>query len=110
MNHPKWFKTDYDICEGDVVLFLKKEGPLNGTYQYGIIKTPEVGRDGKIRSAVVKYRNHNETFDRETRRAVRELVIIHRVDELNILQELGEIAVITDIKKKLSDTVHSTNN
>ena len=75
-----------------------------------MIKDAEIGRDGKTRSVIVKYRNHNETFDRETRRAVRELVIIHRVDELNILQELGEIAVFTDMKRKLTNDNHSKDN
>ena len=102
MDHPKWFKTEYHLKEGDIVLFLKKEGLLNETYQYGMVLAVETGRDGKIRTVNVKYRNHNENVDRVTRRAVRQLVMIHRIDELNIIQELGEIAVIADMKKKLS--------
>ena len=103
MTHPKWFKTNYHIQTGDVVLFLKKEGPLNSTYQYGIVKSTEVGRDTKIRCVIVEYRNHNEEFNRETRRAVRELVVIHRVDELSIIREIGKIATIADIKKRTAD-------
>ena len=52
----------------------------------------------------VEYRNHNEEFNRETRRAVRELIVIHRVDELNLVQELGKIATIADMKKRISDS------
>ena len=52
--HPIWFKSDYDVQEGDVVLFLKKEGLLNGRYQCGMIKVVERWRDGKTRTAVVK--------------------------------------------------------
>ena len=104
MDHPKWFKTEYHLQVGDIVLFLKKEGLLNETYQYGTIKSTDIGRDGKIRGAVVRYRNHNENPDRETHRAVRQLIMIHRVDELNILQELGEIAIIADMKLKLNNT------
>ena len=103
MTHPKWYKTDYHIQSGDVVLFLKKEGPLNSTYQYGIVKSTEVGRDTKIRCVIVEYRNHNEEFNRETRRAVRELVVIHRVDELSLIQEIGKIATIADVKKRTTD-------
>ena len=72
MMHPKLFKTGYDVQEGDIVLFLKKEGLLNGRYQFGMIKVAERGRDRKTRTAVVKYRNHNETFDRETHRELQE--------------------------------------
>ena len=105
MNQPKWFNTQFDLAEGDVVLFLKKEGLLNTTYQYGMVKRTELGRDGKIRTVVLKYQNHNETFDRETKRAVRQLVMIHKVDELNIIQELGAIATITDMKRKINKCI-----
>ena len=101
MHHPKWFNSDFHLKEGDVVLFLKKDGVLNGRYQYGMIKSTEIGRDNKIRTVVVRYRNHNEDFDRETRRAVRQLIVIHRMDELDIIYELGKIATIADMKKKL---------
>ena len=101
MYHPKWFNSDYHLQEGDLVLFLKKEGLLNETYQYGIVKSVEYGRDQKVRTVVVRYRNHNEDFDRETRRAVRQLIVIHRMDELDIIHELGKIATIADMKKKL---------
>ena len=101
MLQPKWFKTSHHIKDGDIVLFLKKEGILNCTYQYGMVKSAEPGRDGVVRKVVVKYRNHTESTDRETCRAVRQLIVIHCVDELNILQELGKIATAADIKKVL---------
>ena len=101
MNHPKWFKSDYHLKEGDIVLFLKKEGLLNDTYQYGMVEHVEIGRDQKVRTATIKYRNHNEEFDRQTRRSIRQLVVIHRIDELDIIHELGQIATIVDMKKKL---------
>ena len=102
MHQPKWFRTEYDMKVGDIVLFLKKEGLLNSTYQYGMVKDVEVSKDGKIRTVILKYRNHQESVDRETRRAVRQLVVIHRVEELNIVQELGSIATAVDVKKRLS--------
>ena len=71
---------------------MKQEKAICKEYQFGIIKNIEMGQDDRIRIAVVRYRNHNETFDRETRRAVRQLVIIHPVDELDIHKELAEIA------------------
>ena len=101
MHCPKWFNTDFHMKVGDVVLFLKKEGLLNETYQFGIIESVDISRDNKIRSANVKYRNHNEDFDRVTWRTVRQLIVIHRIDELDIVHELGKIATITDMKRKL---------
>ena len=56
---------------------------------YGRVSAAPIGRDGKIRTVTVTYRNHNEVTDRTTKRAVRKFVIIHPVDELNIVSELG---------------------
>ena len=82
----------------------KKEGLLNSIYQYGIVKSTEESRDNKIRIAIVRYRNHNENVDRETRRAVRELIVIHQLDELNLIQEVGKIAILADLKKVMSNS------
>ena len=101
MHHPKWFHTEYHLKAGDVVLFLKKEGVLCETYQFGIVDTVEVSRDQVVRAANVRYRNHEENIDRVTRRTTRQLVVIHRVDELDIVHELGKIATIADMKRKL---------
>ena len=103
VTQPKWFRSDEDLKEGDVVLFQKKESVLSTSYQYGMVKYVQNGKDGKIRKAILKYRNTNENVDRETYRSVRELVVIHRVDELDILQELGEISNIADYKMKLQN-------
>ena len=47
IDRPKWFKSDENLKEGDVVLFLKKECEYAGNYQYGIVKvlkSVEIGR------------------------------------------------------------------
>ena len=49
----------------------------------------------------MRYRNHTENDNRITNRAVRELVLIHHVDELDIIAELGAIATAVDAKKRL---------
>ena len=101
IEQPKWFDSDSDVQVGDVVLFLKKEKEFAGNYQYGIVKTVEASRDSKVRKVVVEYVNSSESTRRETRRSVRELVVIHPVDELGIVRELGEIATWIDMKKKV---------
>ena len=88
--------------KGDLVLFLKEEGSLVGSYQYGIIQDVEVSKDGVIRNVKVRYQNHHEGHSRTTNRAVRELVLIHGVDELSLMEELGAIATYADIKCKLA--------
>ena len=87
---------------GDVVLFLKKEKEFAGNYQYGVVKSIEISRDSKIRKVIVEYVNSNESTRRETRRSVREIVVIHPVDELGIVRELGEIATWVDMQKASS--------
>ena len=55
------------------------------------------GKDGKVRHVEVKYRNASEKTNRKSHRAVRELVLIHPVDELDILSELHEAAARADV-------------
>ena len=101
MQKPKWFKSNSNLAVGDIVLFLKKEGELNSNYQYGIVQSVECSQDGKVRKANVKYRNYHENSNRLTRRAVRELILIHSFDDLDIVKELGEIATAADIQMRL---------
>ena len=94
MPKPKWFRNDVHLKEGDVVLFNKAEGSIAGAYKFGIVETVHRSSDGHIRSVTIRYRNSSEASNRTTVRAVRSLVIIHRVDELNIAEELGKAALV----------------
>ena len=87
----------------DVVLFMKKEKEYGGYYQYGMIKKIEVGKNGKARSAIVEYKNHNEECKSESRRVIRDLVMVHPIDELGLIREIGDIATWVDIFKRLAD-------
>ena len=91
IDQPKWFKTEHDLIVGDVILFTKDKCN-SPTYHYGIVKSIQPGKDGLVRKAVIRYRNSNETVDRETNRAVRSLVIIHKIDEINIMQDLYQMS------------------
>ena len=91
MEKPKWYLTDRDMKICDIVLFLKQEGALAKTYQYGMVHEVEKGQDGVIRKALIKYRNYNENIDRFTLRSVRQLIIIHPVDELSLMEEMDKI-------------------
>ena len=82
------------------MLFLKNESDLSSTYQYGLVDEVEVGRDSKVRKVRVRYRNASENTDRTTYRAVRSLVLIRRVDESSIMEELGEISRYVESSRK----------
>ena len=60
-------------------------------------------RDGIFRKVVVKYRNNQENVDRFTTRAVRELVLIHPVDELNLMEKLEKMATVAYMKQNLNN-------
>lgn len=51
----------------------------------------------------VKYWNNQENVDSFTTHAVRELVLLHPVDELNLMEELGKMATVAYIKKNLNN-------
>ena len=94
MDQPKWYKSDVDLQPGDIVLFLKNDSSLSSNYQFGMVNSVEAGKDGRIRKARVKYRNSSESVDRESFHAVRELVVIHHVDDINLNEQLSKMAMI----------------
>ena len=102
MEQPKWFRDDRDLKVGDIVLILKHEYEVQSTYQYGIIDSIEVGRDGRVRKVHVRYRNASENVDRITFRSARSIVVIHPVDEINVMQQLGQIASEVDRERQKS--------
>ena len=51
VNQPKWIKTNEHLKEGDIVLFQKYESVLSSTYQYGVVKSFSIGKDGMIRKS-----------------------------------------------------------
>ena len=57
-----------------------------------MIHQPEQSKDDLIRKVVVKYFNDNESVDRFTTCAVCELALIHAIDKLHLMEELGNIA------------------
>ena len=91
VKQPKWFKTDTHVNVGDIVLFVKKDSSLAKNYQIGRIKTIFVSNDTKIRKVEVEYQNHNEDVKRETIRSVRDLVVIHHMDEVDLMEELNSM-------------------
>ena len=92
VQQPKWFLSDRSGTEGDVVIFKKSDKEFEKYYQYGIISKTFEGRDGLIRTVEVEYQNSNENIKRVTKRGVREITVIHPVDELGISAELNEFA------------------
>ena len=102
MEQPKWFRDDRDLKVGDIVLILKHESEVQSTYQYGIIDSIEVGRDSRVRKVHVRYRNASENVDRITFRSARSIVVIHPVDEINVMQQLGQIASGVDRERQKS--------
>ena len=92
IEKPKWFKTDRHAAVGDVVLFLKSDKEFEKQYQYGIITSVYEDKDGLIRTVLVEYQNHGENVKRTTKRSVRDLVVIHPMEELGIMKELHDFA------------------
>ena len=76
---------------GDIVLFLKSEEDFDKQYEYGVISTTILGSDGFVQAVEVEYQNSNENFRRQSKCGVRDLVVIHPVEEIGITRELQEI-------------------
>merc|ERR1711888_299073 len=72
---PKWYQSDKDLQEGDLVYFQKKDGKLENKWVIGKVEqVVRSERDKKIRRVIVRYQNEKENFGRMTDRSVRKLV------------------------------------
>ena len=91
MKRPKWFVNDRNLTAGDVVLFMKSDKEFDQQYQYGIVVKVIPSKDGRIRTAEVQYQNFGEVAKRTTTRGVRELIVIHPVDEIGLNAELYQL-------------------
>ena len=89
---PKWFKSDRDLKEGDIVYFQKRESELGaGKWIVGQVENVTKGKDGLIREASIRYQNHSENHSRTTNRTVRKLVKLFSVDDASIQEEMQEV-------------------
>ena len=91
MLQPKWFRSNKDPKIGDVILFLKSDKEFERIFQYGMIYDVKASRDGLIREVEVLYQNPTEKTKRFVSRGVREIVVIHHVEELGLIRELNMI-------------------
>lgn len=88
---PKWYNHDKDLTTGDVVYFRKTEGPIAGPWTMGMVDSVLKGRDLLIREVKVRYHNPEHTDPVYTNRAVRSLVRLFNVDELDWQHDLDRI-------------------
>ena len=85
---PKWFKTDEDLQECDLVYFMKSESKLSNEYTMGRVDHVIAGKDGIIRRVIIKYFNFGESTPRFSDRAVWSVAKIFSIaEDLAILQE-----------------------
>ncbi|XP_066912130.1 uncharacterized protein [Clytia hemisphaerica] len=96
MFQAKWFKHDRNVEVGDVVLFKKVDSVLSKTYTYGMVINVKPGDDGKVRRVAVKYRNDSEKSFRETSRSVRDLILIHSVNDCDLMKDMYEMSKTVD--------------
>ena len=79
------------------MLFLKQKSVLSSKYQNGMMKSVPTGLDGIIWKVNAKQPDTSENVERETFHSVQNLVMIHAVDELNLVQEFGETVCAADL-------------
>ena len=104
MEKPVNWKGGDDLEKGDVVLFRKTEGDFGaGVYQYGLVDSVLPSADGHVRNVNVKYRNFDENVDRITKRSVKALILIHKIDELNIMKEMADASMYIEQLRSQTD-------
>ena len=91
----KWKKTNEQLRESDIVIFLKSDSEKHlgePVWRIARVKSINVSEDGLVRTAVLEYRNPSEKTLRTTNRSARSVVVIHREGDLDVLQSLEQAA------------------
>ena len=93
---PKWFRSDPDLELGNIVVFQKR-GPEQaiGTPVWTVGRIVNVkisATDGRVREVEVEYKNASEKTWRSTHRAARAVAVLHREEDLEVLQGLNAAA------------------
>ena len=86
IDYPKWYDSDKDVEEGDVVIFMSEEKDMAIVWTIGMVDSRESAptMPGKWK---IRYYNASEAFARFTVRSSRELVVIHSVLDLDYNSE-----------------------
>ena len=80
---PKWFRNDRDLNIGDIVLFIYKESNYTTDHHWRLGRVVKILSDQKPTKVIIEYKNDKETTFRQTERITRELVVIHKHDDLD---------------------------
>ena len=92
MFRPKWYNSDKDLEEGDLVYFQKSESKLDQAWTIGRVEqVVRSERDDLIRKVVVRYQNSGEEHPQFTDRHVRKLIKLFNVDEHQVQEDLTEL-------------------
>ena len=93
---PKWLRSDPNLRNGDIVIFQKKgaEQVLGSPiWTVGrVVEAEPSANDGKVRDVTIEYRNPTEKTSRTTHRAARAVAVLHREEDLDLMQELNQAA------------------
>ena len=81
MKQTKWYKSNENISEHDIVYFQKVESEWNSKWTVGKVIDTVKSKDGIVRRALVEYRNSNEEESRTTDRSVRSLIKLFHIDD-----------------------------
>ena len=92
----KWLRSDQQVKQGDIVLFLKTgDEQILGEPIWRVGRVTEVelsDRDLQARVVIIEYKNSRESVFRTTRRSVRKVAVLHREDEVELVQQINAAA------------------
>ena len=91
----KWREAGKPVKQGDIVLFpIQKQGSefTEPAWKTGRILRVCKSHDGAQRRVVIIYRNNNEEVNREVERGVREVAVLHREEDFELVSQLSKAA------------------
>ena len=85
----KWRQKHRNVCVGDVCL-IKYTNMKRGTYRLGRVTSVRMGKDNKVRTVSLQYKNPKENVFREVERPIQGIAVIVPVEEQSNLNPAAE--------------------
>ena len=103
----QWTNTSYQPKVNDIVIFVKAESEIvlgDKVWRLGRITEAHPSKDGLIRQVTIEYKTNNEKTFRSTNKTPRQIAVIHKEEEselIPILNEASRLANLEVIKQSL---------
>lgn len=109
MRREKWEQESENLQEEDIVWFKLRESPMSAEWRLGKVESVTVGRDKKVREALVAYRNMEESVGGGDKggwrhmtvlRPVRNIIKLYSIEDTTLMEDMEDVRKVCERVQK----------